>query len=94
MLQEACMRRGNASPPTMRFCCAGTSCSITILLFFFFATIYLKFVMPTWVLILLSLTGDLSCMAVSLDKVIQCPLSSILVFLTSWLLPFWIASKE
>lgn len=47
---------------------AGTSSSITILLFFFFATICMKFVMPTWVLILLSLTGDLSCMAVSLDK--------------------------
>lgn len=45
------------------------SSSFTILGFFFFAMICMNFVIPTWVLILLSITNDLSSMAVSLDKV-------------------------
>ena len=51
------------------------SCSMTLLIFFFFAIICMNFVMPTWVLILLSLTMDLSSMAISLDKVPPSPSS-------------------
>lgn len=49
---------------------AGISSSLTILGFFFFAIICMDFVIPTWILILLSITNDLSSMAVSLDKVL------------------------
>ena len=43
--------------------------SITILGFFFFAIIILNLEFPTWALVLVSLTNDLSVMATSFDKV-------------------------
>lgn len=43
--------------------------SLTILMFFFFAVIILAFTFPTWTLVLLSLTNDLSAMATSFDRV-------------------------
>ncbi len=43
--------------------------SLTILLYFFFAVICLRFDFPTWTLVLLSLTNDLSAMATSFDRV-------------------------
>lgn len=50
---------------------AGISCSLTLLIFFFFGIICLRLTFPTWILILLSLLTDLSSMAVALDKVSQ-----------------------
>ena len=43
--------------------------SITILGFFFFAILILELQFPTWALVLVSLTNDLSVMATSFDKV-------------------------
>jgi hypothetical protein len=37
--------------------------------FFFFAIIVLRLEFPTWVLVIISLTNDLSVMATSFDKV-------------------------
>ena len=43
--------------------------SLLILVFFFFAIICLELEMPTWVLVLISITNDLSVMATALDRV-------------------------
>lgn len=44
--------------------------SLTILGFFFFAIIILKFEIPTWVLVVVSITNDVSACFVSFDKVL------------------------
>ena len=51
--------------------------SLLLLIFFFFAIICLKLEMPTWVLVIISITNDLSVMATALDKVSPCLVSTV-----------------
>lgn len=53
--------------------------SLLLLIFFFFAIICLKLEMPTWVLVIISITNDLSVMATALDKVSPFPLFILLL---------------